>query len=478
MRSSRPAIALLASLSVAEIACATSKGNSQESPTARTMETEHSAGLDEIAGAVIAALAAGDAPRATAHFDATLGIALPAAKLQQVWDQLTNKLGPLKEWHPAERLQRAPYEVRTFDLQFERGSLRAIVSIEPTKGEVAGLRFIPLPSARAEPDGNKANPSQRLDFSQEEVRIGTASSGLGGTLTIPTGTRPHPAVLLIAGSGPQDRDGTIGQSTPLKDLAERLSSSGFTVLRYDKRTFARPQDFQADFTIEDEYIRDALLALDLLRSRSSVDPEHVFLLGHSLGAFVVPEIASRARWISGMVLLAPPGRPLTRVVIDQLRARDPANPGLPELTRKATLLEQGKLGAADTFLGVPVRYWADLLARDEMATARDVAKPLLLLRGGCDRQVTEIDFQLWSHGLTGAPDVEAEVLPGLDHVFEQSCGPGGGKRSSSIDRSLTDRLLAFFRRYLATPGSSSEASDSGPGASSVATPFRDRSKVK
>jgi uncharacterized protein len=126
-------------------------------------------------------------------------------------------------------------------------------------------------------------------------------------------------VVLIAGSGPNDRDETVGANKTLRDLAEGLSSKGVMTLRYDKRTFAHADKMSRSDTVEQEVIADAVSAIELLRQRPEVDANKIFVVGHSLGALLAPEISQRAGGMAGMVLLAAPSRPLPQIIVEQMR---------------------------------------------------------------------------------------------------------------------------------------------------------------
>ena len=117
---------------------------------------------------------------------------------------------------------------------------------------------------------------------------------LPGLLTLPDGAGPFPAVLLVHGSGPQDRDEAVGPNRPFRDLAVGLADLGVASLRYDKRTFAHGKRLadalQGRLSVEEEVIRDALCAAALLRAEPLIRPDRVYLLGHSMGGMLAPRI--------------------------------------------------------------------------------------------------------------------------------------------------------------------------------------------
>ena len=137
---------------------------------------------------------------------------------------------------------------------------------------------------------------------------------------MPKGAGPFPAAILVQGSGPQDRDETFGPNAPFRDLAWGLASDGIAVLRYDKRTHAYGTQMAADpnITVREETTDDAVRAVDLLRSTPLVDPARVFLVGHSLGAYLAPRIAAQAAGrLDGIAMLEAPSTALPQLIVMQ-----------------------------------------------------------------------------------------------------------------------------------------------------------------
>jgi hypothetical protein len=263
-------------------------------------------------------------------------------------------------------------------------------------------------------------------FRSEAVTVGADPWKLPGTLTIPTGNGPFPAVVLLAGSGPNDRDESVGANHIFKDIAEGLSSRGIVVLRYDKRTYAyRTLDPQKT-TVKEEVIDDGVAAVTLLRARPEVAHDRIFVIGHSLGAIMAPEVARKARPVAGIVMLAPSGRKLPAVVVQQVRDIGQASPKeLAEIERQADEISAHKMPPAQFFFGAPASYYYDLDARDEVAIARTLDMPILILHGDRDYQVIDEDIRDWQNGLKGDPKVQVETFPALNHLFIAGVGKPG-----------------------------------------------------
>jgi dipeptidyl aminopeptidase/acylaminoacyl peptidase len=278
------------------------------------------------------------------------------------------------------------------------------------------------------------------------MAVGSEPFILGGTLTVPSMLDPVPAVVLVHGSGPQDRDETIGANKVFKDLAEGLASRGIAVLRYDKRTYQYGNKLGDSISVDDEATRDAIAAVGALRARPEVDPKRLFVIGHSMGALLAPEIALRSAPVAGIVLLAPPGRAPWDMVLAQAQYLGTPKKDMADLEAKVSRLKAGTLGS-EKLLGAPQSYWKDLASKDGIGTAKKLQRPILILRGSRDYQVTEEDVEAWRRGLAGVPKVEALTIPDLNHLFIAGTGKPGPSEYGTpghVDAGVIDKVAAFI----------------------------------
>jgi pimeloyl-ACP methyl ester carboxylesterase len=317
------------------------------------------------------------------------------------------------------------YQRANLQALFENAAVILRVVLDP---ELRISGFFVLP-----PEPPAYEPPDYVDegaFTEVEVTVGSDPWVLPGVLTLPRGDAPFPGVVLVHGSGPNDRDETIGGNRPFRDLAWGLASQGIAVLRYDKRTRVHGGALPKDLGLEEEVVEDALLALDLLRGRDEVDGERVFLLGHSLGAMLAPDIGLRDGRLAGVAVLAAPLRPFLAVLRSQLGyiaslESDPASPArvqLDSLLLEVGRAESGELGPEDSLLGVRRGYWREVEEVAPLEAARELSAPLFILQGGRDYQSTPEDFGLWKEGLAGKDRVRMKLYPSLSHLFT----PGEG----------------------------------------------------
>ena len=289
-------------------------------------------------------------------------------------------------------------------------------------GLVAGMFAIPATTPWQRP-----SYSTPASFHEKAVTIGDDEWKLPGTLTLPNGTGPFPAVVLVHGPGPSDRDETVGGTKVFKDLAEGLASRGIAALRYDKRTFVYAPKIKGmrDFTINEETVDDAVRAAAILKKQPEVNPQKVYLLGHSLGGYAAPRIAADEEKFAGVIVLAGNARPIEDLMVEQaeylkMPAADIA--GIKAQAKRIKALEPGDADGP-ALLQTPPSYWLDLKDYDPVAAAKKVAAPMLFLQGDRDFQVTAKDLALWKAGLGGRKDVTFKTYPALNHLFVAGQGP-------------------------------------------------------
>jgi len=297
------------------------------------------------------------------------------------------------------------------------------------------LLLVLLPAQAA---GAATVPASTADaaFVERDSAVPTPAGPLPATLTLPRGAGPFPALVLVHGSGPGDRDESFGGTRPFRDLAHGLAAHGIAVLRYEKRTRAYPLAFAGGrFDVDDETTDDAVAAIDVLAHAPGIDAHRVFVLGHSQGGLLAPRIATRSGKVAGAVLWAAPARPLLTLLREQAEARlrerdgtltDEDNAQLAALDVQIARVRQpgAEVPASESPLGAPAAYLRSVEAVDARADALALPLPLLLLQGGRDIQVTQADWALWQQALSGQPHATLRHYPALNHLGVAGSGPG------------------------------------------------------
>ncbi len=417
------------------------------------------AALEPKAAAFVEQMAAGDFNAAIADFDDTMLKVLPADKLKQTWDQVVGQVGAFQQVLSTRREEQSGFQTVFVTTQFESMKLDIKVTYN-AQGQVAGLHFVPSSSGYNPPD--YADPQS---FTEVDVTIGSGEWALPGTLTLPKGEGPFPAVVLVHGSGPNDRNETIYDNKPFQDIAWGLASRGIAVLRYDKRTYAHSdlvtEAILNSFTINDEVVDDALLAVELLRANPAINPQQVFVLGHSLGGMALPRIGSRDPDLAGLISLAGPTRPMEDLILEQMTyiysldgsLSDEDNAALAALQKQVQMVKSPDLSSEtpveDLLLNTPAAYWLDLRNYHPAEVAAGLSIPMLILQGGRDYQVTRADYEGWQTALSGRADVEFHFYDTLNHLFISGEGtprPEEYMTAGHVDLQVIEDIAAWIKR--------------------------------
>lgn len=313
-----------------------------------------------------------------------------------------------------------------------------------------GLRIVRLPDARAEPvalvpvlgaasTANRYAAPSGAPYSADEVRVPTpAGHVLAGTLTRPRGgpSAGVPAVILVTGSGPQDRDeGTpaLPKFRAFAQIADTLSRRGIAVLRLDDRGIGASGGTFAGATTAD-FADDTRAAVAFLRKQPGIDPSRIALLGHSEGAIVVPMVAADDRAVHAVVLMAAPAMTGSATSDAQVRYAIDHHPtyGSLSATAKDSLFRANRK-VVDAMLEKDpwMRYW---FALDPLPIARHVTAPVLLLQGETDTQVTPAQADQLATAMRGAGnrDVTVRRFPATNHLFVADSS-GNSSRYTSLE---------------------------------------------
>lgn len=363
-------------------------------------------------------------------------------------------------------------------------------SLETARGQIRGtwqrdgqppasVRF-----AREEQPSPTQSPQHRADYVTEAVHFSNARANisLAGTLTLPNNAHDAPAVVLISGSGPEDRDESISGQKPFATIADYLTRRGIIVLRYDDRGVGESTGTFADATIED-FASDAKAAVAFLQSRPEVDAREIGLIGHSQGGVVGPLVAIRNPAVAYLVLLAAPATDMRELLLSQRRVAgilrgdrmstlaqaEPllnnlyaATASAPDRARAQARISSmltpsalAQLGVSptlkDAVVGQMTGDWLrSLLRYNARATLHALTTPILALNGSLDRQVEASENIAAIRAATATnPNVTARILPGLNHLF-QPAHSGTMGEYAEIHESFSPIVLSMIGDWITT----------------------------
>jgi len=288
---------------------------------------------------------------------------------------------------------------------------------------------------------------------ERDITVGESPWVLPGTLTLPAGKGPFPAVVLVHGSGPSDRDEKVGGSRPFRDIAWGLAQKGIAVLRYDKRTLVHGSKVGEikNLTLNDETVDDAVLAVKAAGQVQEINGGKIIVLGHSLGGYALGRIAEKSPDAAGFISLAGAARPLEDFLPEQLSYLGAPEDMIKQAKEAAARIKSKDLTPdtpASELKGIPASYWLDLRGYDPVAALAKAKRPALILQGEADYQVTSADFALWKKGF---PDATHKSFPKLNHLFMPTEGKSMPadylKEGQRVDPVVIQTIAEWVEQY-------------------------------
>jgi uncharacterized protein len=364
-------------------------------------------------------------------FDSTMLRQLSGSRLGEVWENLPNQFGKFDSFGKTNIDTVPGFYISQTLLQYKKLKLSMSISFN-SEYQIAGFYFYPKYTY------SPPEYINTLSFTEYKVTFGKAPYIVNGTLTVPNKINSPPCAIIVGGSGPTDRDGSVGDNKTYKDIAWALACKGIAVLRFDKRTFSYGSQLLSDkyagkkITIKDEYLDDVKEAIDYLRHNSKVDSKKIVIIGHSQGGMLAPLICEQNKKVAGVILMAGNARPMQDLLIEQLDFLY-KDMDLPSGDRiKINLLKRNALNAKsknlttnypeDSLPGAPAEYWISINEYNQVETAKKLKQPILILQGERDYQVTMIDFSIWKQALQDKKNSTFKSYPKLNHLFLEGEG--------------------------------------------------------
>jgi uncharacterized protein len=322
------------------------------------------------------------------------------------------------------------------------------------------------------------NPVKPYPYREEDVTYDNKEQNvtLAATLTIPQGKGPFPGVVLITGSGPQDRDETLLGHKPFLILSDYLTRHGIAVLRADDRGTGKSTGVFSKATTAD-FATDTEAGVAYLKTRSEVDPHKIGLIGHSEGGVIAPMVAARNKDVAFIVMMAGTGVPGDQVIVAQGEAIDIANGKKTEDAAKSAerqreiihLIETEKDQAVlekeirdkmagertEAQIGMEIRQFTSVwfqyfLTYDPATALRKVTCPVLAINGSLDKQVLpsqNLPVIRKSLQESGNKHFEIDELPGLNHLF-QTAKTGSPAEYAQIEETMSPVALEKISSWI------------------------------
>lgn len=437
---------------------------------------------------LLASAAFAQAPQITGYWEGVL--ASPAGRLRigvhisQEAAALQGKLDSIDQSAFGLSLENVIFEQNElrFELRVAGASYKGVLNdagdeISGTFTQGGDMPLVLKKTARsAEPPKRPQVPVKPYPYKEDDVTFPNKSAEgvtLAGTLTMPRGKAPFPAVVLITGSGPQDRNESLMGHKPFLILADRLTRQGIAVLRYDDRGTAGSTGNFAGATTQD-FATDAAAAVDYLKTRSEIAPARIGLLGHSEGGIVAPLVANSRRDIAFVVLLAGTALPGDKIIIGQSAAILKAQGAAEDMIRRQQVAQESIFTAvkdaadeasaaenirkivgespraAAQIKSVTSPWFRNFLCYDPAPALAKLTVPVLALNGELDLQVlARENLPVIEASLKegGNPDYRVMRLPNLNHLF-QTAKTGAPAEYGQIEETMAPAALDVISNWI------------------------------
>lgn len=378
--------------------------------------------------------------KAYTFFDETVKSQISENVLKDTQQQLETQLGKFKS------IIETNNEAVTFFYysEFEKMKLDIKISFNESN-KIVGFFFVPHKEFKKENTLGK------------DLNIKSSNIELKGTLLNSENGNLKKLVIFAHGSGPNDRDETIFENKPFKDIAENLHSKGISSYRFDKRTLSNPESFNDKSTIDDEVTNDIINIVAYFKNDSKFSNYEITVLGHSLGAYLLPRIASKSNQISKIILLAGNSRPLDHLIIEQYEYLYKLTPTQELKDASQKVKEQIAVLNSKSFnintpkeklpFNLSANYWQSVLNYKPLNEIQKVKIPILILQGERDYQVTMKDFELWKTNLKNNKKVSFISYPKLNHIFMSGEKPSDPKEYA-IKGIVDEKVIEDIKNFI------------------------------
>jgi uncharacterized protein len=379
--------------------------------------------------------------------------------LKEVWTKLPGFLGEFQSYSNVRSGKKEDQDEVLIACKFEKITLDLQILFTPEK-KINYFYFLPPKSSAVYSPPSYYRPEK---FYETKLNVKTGNYEMPGALCLPNNTNNPPVVILVAGSGPNDKDESAGPNKALKDLAIGLAANGIASFRYDKRTHVYGVNIAKDpekAGMNEEVIEDVLSAVKILKQHISTKNSKIIVIGHSLGATCAPLIATKDKTISGIVMMAGNARPLEDLIplqfeyimgLDSVDKEEKEN--LIEVRKQISIVkDKEKLKKAkkeELPFGLSSAYWQSFVSYDQLKTSKKVKQPILILQGERDYQVTMVDFNLWKKELEGDSKNQFKSYPKLNHMFmpgEGKCVPEEYNKPNNVDEEVIRDISDWVKK--------------------------------
>jgi len=341
------------------------------------------------------------------------------------WEELNKTYGQLQSYKPVDYDEGKGYFSISYLMNF--AYLPQVLNLSMNENrKLLYLSFMPAHTLYVAPPYVDVSR-----FSEIKVDFGSDPYFFTGILSKPKTSNKTPLVIIIGEAGPTDKDFSFNINKPYKDFANGFASQGVACFRFDKRTFTygmyllNDRSHYVPFTCREEYLDDLYKAIDVLKKRSDIDTNRIYILGHGQGGMLLPLVATERKDVKGIIMLGANSLKTQEMMIDQYAYLSKVTPDkkeeYDEQSRKARYSLKPDLYEFELLdsmpYGVQPSYWIWLNKYDHVATLQKLQKPVIIMHGERDYQVSMRNLKLWQQSLKKNTNVLIKSYPKLNHMF-------------------------------------------------------------
>lgn len=326
-------------------------------------------------------------------------------------------------------------------------------------------------------------PKAPFPYKSEEVTFANPRAGnikLSGTLTLPPNVKNPPAVILISGSGPQDRNEQIFAHEPFLVLSDYLSRNGIAVLRYDDRGIGKSEGI-FDWSTTYDFSSDAMAAVEYLKGRSDIDTKKIGLIGHSEGGLIAPMLASKDKSVAFIILLAAPGVSIDKLMLRQARdiaeirnapqieidkiqetngavfdlirnspENSPLDSAVVGLLKKHNYAGGNEVACRNFAQTILSPWYRNFIRMTPQEYLEKVKCPVLAINGDLDKQVNarmNLDAIRSALNKSGNKDVTIQTMNGMNHLFQEA-KTGADTEYVQIEQTMSPLVLDMISKWI------------------------------
>ena len=370
-------------------------------------------------------LAKGNYKEVAANQDKTMASKMGAENYEMIWQNLIETYDSLSFIDSTLITQSDSFIFTTTKVSFQKKAFKFKINFNQ-RGQICGFFISPL----VQPHSPAAYVNT-LNFQEFKINVPGKITKQDGVLSLPKSTQKIPLVIIVGGSGPTDKDGTVQNNKPYKDLAWALASKGVAVYRYDKCTNYGNKNLK-EITIKDEYLIDLKAIVKRFKNHPKIDATRIVLMGHSLGGHLIPYFAKHITGFAGYIGLAANFNGLLELLPMQLNYLDSLN-GFKNKATTASIINQLKYTQANLAqtnlnpdsipFGLTQKYLYSLEQNGPKVHGVYLKfKPILFIQGKRDYQVPYQETEYWINTLPKTSTSTIYLYPDLNHLLMQGKG--------------------------------------------------------